>query len=353
MKTEELESKALELLTALIQTPSFSGEEKEVSLILQNWLKAFGVKIFTSGNNVWAQNRFFDASKPTVLLNSHMDTVKPNNGYTRDPFLPQIEEGKLYGLGSNDAGGPLVSLLSAFVYFYNRKNLKYNIIMAATAEEESSGPNGLNSLLKELPPIDFAVVGEPTGMQMAIAEKGLLVIDAYAQGIAGHAAHDNTDNAIYNAMDDINKLQNVEFEKVSPLLGKVKVTVTQIEAGQQHNVVPATCHFVIDVRVNERYSNQEVFEILDKQTKSKLVARSFNLNSSSISPEHPFVQAGLKLGRKTYGSPTLSDQSVLNCSSLKMGPGDSKRSHNADEFIYLDELKEGIQLYIKIFEEIL
>ena len=353
MKTEELESKALELLTALIQTPSFSGEEKEVSLILQNWLKAFGVKIFTSGNNVWAQNRFFDASKPTVLLNSHMDTVKPNNGYTRDPFLPQIEGGKLYGLGSNDAGGPLVSLLSAFVYFYNRKNLKYNIIMAATAEEESSGPNGLNSLLKELPPIDFAVVGEPTGMQMAIAEKGLLVIDAYAQGIAGHAAHDNTDNAIYNAMDDINKLQKIEFEKVSPLLGKVKVTVTQIEAGQQHNVVPATCHFVIDVRVNERYSNQEVFEILDKQTKSKLVARSFNLNSSSISPEHPFVQAGLKLGRKTYGSPTLSDQSVLNCSSLKMGPGDSKRSHNADEFIYLDELKEGIQLYIKIFEEIL
>lgn len=353
MKTEELEIKALELLEAMIKTPSFSGNEEEVSLVLQNWLKNFGVKYFMSENNVWAYNQFFDASKPTVLLNSHMDTVKPNKGYTREPFSPKIMDGKLYGLGSNDAGGALVSLLSAFVCFYSRKNLKYNLVMAATAEEESSGPNGLNSLLTELPPIDFAIVGEPTGMQMAIAEKGLLVIDAYASGKAGHAAHNNTENAIYNALDDINLIRNYTFEKVSSLLGEVKMTVTQIEAGEQHNVVPASCHFVIDVRVNEKYTNHETFDVLDRQTKSKLVARSFNLNPSFISKEHPFVQAGLKQGRKTYGSPTLSDQSVLNVPSLKMGPGDSKRSHSANEFIYLDELKEGIRLFIKIFEEIL
>ncbi len=353
MKIEELEIKALGLLKGLIKTPSFSGNEEDVSRIIQDLLKTFEIRYFTSGNNVWAQNQFFDTSKPTILLNSHMDTVKPNNGYTHDPFTPEIVSGKLFGLGSNDAGGPLVSLLSAFVYFYNRKNLKYNIVIAATAEEESSGPNGLNSLLKELPPIDFAIVGEPTGMQMAIAEKGLLVIDAYAPGKAGHAAHDNTENAIYNALGDINHIRNYAFEKVSPLLGEVKMTVTQIEAGEQHNVVPATCHFVIDVRVNEKYTSHEIFEVLDRQTKSKLLARSFHLNPSFIRKEHPFVQAGLKWGRKTYGSPTLSDQSVLNIPSLKMGPGDSKRSHSANEFIYLDELKEGIQLFIKIFEEIL
>ncbi len=353
MKIEILETKALELLKSLIQTPSFSGEEENVSHILQNWLKTFGVKYFISGNNVWAHNQFFDVSKPTILLNSHMDTVKPNKGYTRNPFIPQIEGGKLYGLGSNDAGGPLVSLLSTFVFFYNRKNLKYNLVIAATGEEESSGPNGLNSLLKELPPIDFALVGEPTGMQMAIAEKGLLVVDAVAPGKAGHAAHDNTENAIYNAIDDINMIRNYSFEKISPLLGKVKMTVTQITAGEQHNVVPATCHFVIDVRVNELYTNREIFESLDAQTKSKLTARSFHLNPSSIRIKHPFVQAGLKQGRKTYGSPTLSDQSVLNSPSLKMGPGDSKRSHSANEFIYLDDLKEAIELFINIFEEIL
>ncbi len=353
METKELKTKALELLTALIKTPAFSGEEEKVRIIIQEWLNGFGVSYSVTNNNIKAQNLYFDPAKPTILLNSHMDTVKPNKGYTRDPFSPETENGKLYGLGSNDAGGPLVSLLSTFVYFYRHKNLKYNLLMAATAEEESSGPNGLNSLLKELPPVDFAVVGEPTGMQMAVAEKGLLVIDAYAPGKAGHAAHDNTENAIYNAVEDIQVLRNYHFEKISPLLKEVKVTVTQIEAGQQHNVVPANCHFVIDVRVNEKYSNREVFEILDKQTKSKLIPRSFNLGSSSIPLAHPFVKAGVKHGRKTYGSPTLSDQSVLHFPSLKMGPGDSKRSHSADEFIYLDELNEGIDLFIKIFEELL
>ncbi len=353
METEILENKALDLLKVLIRTPSFSEEEKNVSLILQNWLKAAGVKFHTSENNVWARNLFFDTSKPTVLLNSHMDTVKPNKGYTRNPFSPDIEDGKLYGLGSNDAGGPLISLLSTFLHFYDYKDLKYNLLLAITAEEESSGSNGLNSLQKELPHLDFAVVGEPTGMQLAIAEKGLLVIDAYAPGKAGHAAHENTENAIYNALDDITRIRHYTFEKVSPLLGKVKMTVTQIKAGEQHNVVPNSCHFVIDVRVNDKYTNREIFEVLDSQTKSKLVARSFHLNSSFIGETHPFVQAGLKWGRKMYGSPTLSDQSVLNIPSLKMGPGDSKRSHSANEFIYVDELKEGIELFIKIFKEIL
>ena len=341
------------MLKSLVQTPSFSGGEQEVSRLVQQYLQSYGIAFHTARNNVWALNRYFDPKKPTVLLNSHLDTVKPNKGYTRDPFKPAVEKGKLYGLGSNDAGGPLVSLLSTFVWFYNRKDLKYNLVIGATAEEESSGPNGLNSLLETLPTLDFAVVGEPTGMQPAIAEKGLLVIDGYAPGKAGHAAHSNTDNAIYNALDDINRLRQMEFDKVSPLLGKVKVTVTQIEAGQQHNVVPASCHFVVDVRVNEKYTNHEVFEILDKQTKSKLEARSFNLNSSSISPEHPFVRAAEELGRKPYGSPTLSDQSVLYCPSLKMGPGDSTRSHSADEYIGLNELDEGIELFIAIFEKIL
>ncbi len=353
MEINQLKQEALALLKNLVRTPSFSGEEQEVSRLVQQYLKSYGIAFNTAQNNVWATNRYFDPEKPTVLLNSHLDTVKPNKGYTRDPFKPEVEKDKLYGLGSNDAGGPLVSLLSTFVWFYNRKNLKYNLLMAATAEEESSGPNGLNSLLATLPEIDFAVVGEPTGMQPAIAEKGLLVIDGYAPGKAGHAAHSNTDNAIYNALDDINRLRKMEFDKVSPLLGKVKVTVTQIEAGQQHNVVPATCHFVVDVRVNEMYTNREVFEILDKQTQSKLVARSFHLNSSSISPDHPFVQAAVKLGREPYGSPTLSDQSVLSCPSLKMGPGDSTRSHSADEYIGLNELDEGIELFIAIFEKIL
>ncbi|HFB61647.1 MAG TPA: M20/M25/M40 family metallo-hydrolase [Bacteroidetes bacterium] len=353
MNSKDLKQKALSLLKELIRTPSFSGKEAAASALVQDYLRGFGIPFHTAGNNVWALNRHYDPVKPTVLLNSHLDTVKPNKGYTRDPFKPEVEKGKLYGLGSNDAGGPLVSLLSAFAWFYDRRDMNCNLVMTATAEEESSGPNGLNSLLATLPEIDFAVVGEPTGMQPAIAEKGLLVIDGYAPGKAGHAAHSNTDNAIYNALDDINRLREVTFEKISPLLGQVKVTVTQIEAGQQHNVVPASCHFVVDVRVNEKYTNREVFDMLDKQTKSKLVARSFHLNSSSISPEHPFVQAAVKLGRKPYGSPTLSDQSVLSCPSLKMGPGDSTRSHSANEYIGLDELDEGIELFIAIFEKIL
>ncbi|MBE0651722.1 MAG: M20 family metallo-hydrolase [Bacteroidales bacterium] len=353
MRINELQHNAVELLKKLIQTPSFSGEEDQTSLIIQEWFQQNGVQFFTSNNNVWAKNKYFDAFKPTILLNSHHDTVKPNTAYTRDPFKPEISENKLFGLGSNDAGGPLVSLLSLFVYYYEHKDLKFNMIVAATAEEESSGPNGLNSLLKELPEIDFAIVGEPTLMQMAIAEKGLLVLDGYAPGKPGHAAHDNTENAIYNALEDIIWIKNYDFPKISNMLGKVKMTVTQIEAGQQHNVVPGTCHFVVDIRVNDLYQNKEIFDFVDAHTKSKMVARSFNLNSSSIDANHPIVRAGMKYGRETYGSPTLSDQSVLSCPSLKMGPGDSKRSHSADELIFLNEIEEGIDLFVKIFSEIL
>jgi acetylornithine deacetylase len=349
MENKERLNSAIDLLKSLIETPSFSGEEDKTAQLIQNWLGKYHIEVKRTNNNIWAFNKYFDATKPTILLNSHHDTVKPNSAYTNNPFSVFIKDEKLYGLGSNDAGGCLVSLLSLFVHFYERKDLKYNLLLAATAEEESSGPRGLNSLLADFPPLSFAVVGEPTQMQLAIAEKGLLVIDAFAHGVPGHAAHENTQNAIYNAMDDIDWIRNYQFEKVSALLGKVKMSVTQIDAGTQHNVVPGTCHFVIDVRVNEHYTNQEVFLLLKHHLKSELKARGFHLASSSIPAEHAIVQAGLKLGRQTYGSPTLSDQSVLSCPSLKLGPGNSTRSHQADEFIYLNEIEEGIELYIKIF----
>ncbi|WP_375560594.1 M20 family metallo-hydrolase [Bernardetia sp. OM2101] len=352
-KIKNLQEKAIQLLQNLISTQSFSSEEDETAILISNYLETYGIDFKRSNNNIWATNLHFDTNKPTILLNSHHDTVKPNKGYTRNPFEPTIEDGKLFGLGSNDAGGSLVSLLATFVHFYKEPNLNYNLLIAATGEEESSGQNGLCGLLKELPKIDFAIVGEPTHMQLAIAEKGLLVIDGYAQGIAGHAAHENTKNAIYEALEDIFYLKNYEFPKISPLLGKVKISVTQINAGEQHNVVPASCHFVVDVRFNELYTNREILELLNKQTKSNLVARSFNLNSSGIDISHPIVQAGIDLGRTTYGSPTLSDQAVLSCPSLKMGAGDSLRSHSADEFIYLDEINEAIEIYIKLLSKII
>ncbi len=349
----ELQQEAFELLKKLIVTPSFSGEEDDTATHICSWFDEHKIPYNLHKNNVWATNKHFDKSKPTILLNSHHDTVKPNSGYTNNPFEAKLEDGKLYGLGSNDAGGCLVSLIALFTHFYASENLTYNLLIAATAEEESSGPNGLNSLLKIIPPIEFAVVGEPTQMNLAIAEKGLLVIDGYAPGVSGHAAHTNTNNAIYNALDDIQWIRNYSFPKVSDALGSVKMSVTQISAGSQHNVVPASCHFVMDVRVNEHYSNQEVFEIINAHTKSELKARSFRLNSSSIPENHPIVQAGIALGRNTYGSPTLSDQASLSCPSLKLGPGDSTRSHQANEFIYLHEIEEGIALYIKLFETIL
>lgn len=344
---------ALELLKALIQTPSFSGEEEGTAMLIQQYLADAGINTNRQHNNIWAVNQHYDPTKPTLLLNSHHDTVKPNQAYNRDPFEATEEQGKLYGLGSNDAGGCLVALIATFVHFYAQKDLTYNLVLAATAEEENSGDKGIRALLPILPKIDVAVVGEPTEMQLAISEKGLLVIDGYATGIAGHAAHEGTVNAIYEALEDIAWMKNYSFPKVSETLGKVKMSVTQIEAGTQHNVIPAACHFVIDIRSNDAYTNQEIFELLDQHTKSKLVARSFKHNPSSIAADHPLVLSGLAAGRKTYGSPTLSDQSALSCPSLKMGPGDSNRSHTADEFIYTNELAEGIALYKEIIGNLL
>ncbi len=353
MNVIKLKYEVVRLLEKLISTPSFSGEEDETALKLEAFLRSKNIEVNRSNNNVWAVNKYFDKDKPSVLLNSHHDTVRPNKGYTRDPFKAELIDGKLFGLGSNDAGGSLTALLATFVHFYAKSNLKYNLIYAATAEEESSGKNGLNSILKKFPEPDFAIVGEPTNMNLAIAEKGLLVIDAYAEGIAGHAAHMNSDNAIYKAIHDIEWLRNYEFQKISKTLGKVKVTVTQINAGREHNVIPDHCHFVIDVRVTDEYTNNEVFDIINAFTKSKLKARSFNLNSSSIDSNHPIVRAGVELERITYGSPTLSDQSVLSCPSLKLGPGDSTRSHQSDEYIKISEIEDAIDLYIKMFEKIL
>ncbi len=354
MTKEKLVQKAIALLKQLIATPSFSSEEDETALLIEKWFQAYDVAYKRTQNNVWAVNSHFDRNKPTLLLNSHHDTVKPNSGYTKDPFKAIEENGKLFGLGSNDAGGCLVSLLATFIHFYSKEDLQYNLVMVASAEEESSGPNGLNSMLSVIPKIDVAIVGEPTLMQLAIAEKGLVVFDAEVKGTPGHAAHPNNDNAIYNTIEVLEWFQKYRFEKTSPTLGDVKMTVTQIEAGKQHNAIPAKVNLVVDVRVNDKYSNAEIAQILEKESPcSSIVPRSLRLNSSSIPLDHELVQSGISLGRKTYGSPTLSDQSALHCPSLKLGPGDSTRSHTADEFIYLNEIGEGINIYIQLLEKVL
>nr|WP_321232065.1 M20 family metallo-hydrolase [uncultured Psychroserpens sp.] len=351
---EKLTTEAIALLKQLIETQSFSSEEDNTAAHIENWFIRYHIPFQRNKNNVWAINKHFDDKKPTLLLNSHHDTVKPNNGYTKDPLKAIVEDGKLYGLGSNDAGGCLVSLIATFTYFYNKKDLNYNIVIVASAEEESSGPEGLNSMLSIIPNIDVAIVGEPTLMHLAIAEKGLIVFDAKVKGTASHAAHPNTDNAIYNTIDVLKWFQNFKFEKTSDVLGDVKLTVTQIKAGKQHNAVPSEVDLVIDVRVNDKYSNQEIADILTKKSPcSSIKARSLRLNSSSIPIHHDLVKAGIELGRDTYGSPTLSDQSVLTCPSLKLGPGDSTRSHTADEFIYLAEIEEGITLYIELLNKVL
>lgn len=354
MKTiTTLTQEAIALLKALIATPSFSSEEEQTALLIEQWFQQNNIPFERENNNIWAYNQRFDAAKPTLLLNSHHDTVKPNQGYTNNPFEPIEKDGKLFGLGSNDAGGCLVALLATFVHFYAQENLPYNLVMVASAEEESSGKNGLNSVLKHLPEIDCAIVGEPTLMQLAIAEKGLLVLDVVVKGTASHAAHYNPDNPIYNAMPIISWFNSYQFEKISEVLGPVKMTVTQINAGKQHNVVPAECHLVVDIRVNDCYSNIEILNKVRELVNAEVNPRSLHLNASSIPMEHGLVQAGIALGRTTYGSPTLSDQSVLSCQSLKLGPGDSLRSHSSDEFIHIHEIEEGIELYIKILTDFL
>ena len=351
MKT--LSEKAIALLHDLIAIQSFSSEEDKTAARIGQWFNEHNIPFQQQDYNVYAMNKAFDKNKPTLLLNSHHDTVKPNSAYTKDPFHPHVEDGKLYGLGSNDAGGALVSLIALFTHYYDHPNPQYNLILAATAEEESSGPNGLNSLLPTLPPIDVAIVGEPTLMQLAIAEKGLVVFDGKVEGTASHAAHPNTDNPILKLPEVLKWLSNFDFDKKSEVLGPVKLTVTQVSAGKQHNVVPAAVDLVIDVRVNDCYSNQEIVDLLQKEAPLSLTPRSTDLNSSSIPADHPLVQAGIELGRSTYGSPTLSDQAKLSCPSLKLGPGDSTRSHTANEFIYVSEIEEGIDLYIQLLKKIL
>jgi acetylornithine deacetylase len=349
-----LQEDALGLLKKLIGTPSFSREEDKTSEILEKFFLERNIVAQKYLYNVWAVNKSFDDKKPSLLLNSHHDTVKPNSQYTRDPFKPVVEDGKLYGLGSNDAGGSLVSLIAAFLYFYERDDLKYNLVMAASAEEEISGPNGIEVLLKQLGPIDCAIVGEPTQMQMAVAERGLMVLDCIAKGKAGHAARKEGDNAIYKAIKDINWFTSYKFPKISGLLGPVNMDVTVIETDNKaHNVVPAQCKFVVDIRVNEFYTFEEVFGIISENIQSEARARSFRLRSTSIALDHPLVQAGTDLGRTCYGSPTTSDKALMFFPSLKMGPGDSGRSHSADEYIYVDEIKEGIELYIALLKKVL
>ncbi len=347
-----LYQQAIQLLQQLIAIPSFSREENRTADLIEQFLHTHGITVNRKINNVWAFNKQFDAAKPTILLNSHHDTVKPNSSYTRDPFDAIIEDGKLYGLGSNDAGGCLVSLIATFLHFNDRDDLKYNFCLAATAEEEISGVNGIELIIPELDKLDFAIVGEPTQIQLAIAEKGLMVLDCVTHGKAGHAAREEGDNAIYRAMKDIEWFKIFKFPKESELFGPVKMSVTLINAGSQHNVVPASCTFTVDVRVTDAYRNEEVLEIIRQHITCDVTPRSTRLKPSSIDKNHPIVQAGISLGRTTYGSPTTSDQALLDIPSLKIGPGDSARSHMADEFVYVEEVKEGIELYIEMLERI-
>jgi acetylornithine deacetylase len=349
----ELAEEAIGLLRKLIAIPSFSREEDRTADLIQQFLEGKGIKTGRKLNNVWAYNDHYDASKPTLLLNSHHDTVKADAGYTMDPFEPVEMDGKLFGLGSNDAGGALVSLLAVFLHYHKRTDLRFNLLFAATAEEEISGRNGVELVLPELGQIAFGIVGEPTQMQMAIAEKGLLVLDCIAYGRPGHAAREEGENAIYKALNDIEWFRTFRFPAVSELLGEVKMTVTLIRAGSQHNVVPGMCEFTVDVRTTDVYTNEEVLRIVRESVNCEVRPRSLRLCASAISREHPLVKAGMRLGSKVYGSPTMSDQALMRFPTLKMGPGNSARSHTANEFIFLDEIKEGISLYMQMLDQVI
>lgn len=337
------------LLSNIIKLQSFSKEEELVSEYLYNVIKNdFKIKVNRFKNNLYSTNKYFDENKFSILLNSHIDTVKPNPGYTNNPFAPIQKDDKLFGLGSNDAGGALIGLLGAFVHYYNEKDLPFNLIFAASAEEEISGKNGIEALYPELPKIDFAIVGEPTLSKIAIAERGLMVLDVKSIGKSGHAAREEGVNAISLAIEDINWFNNFKFPLISEELGPVKMSVTQINAGSQHNVVPSVCDFVVDVRVNDKYSNEEVLNIIKSNIQSEVNARSTRLNSSGVSLNHPIRKVAKELNIETYGSPTMSDQALIPCESIKMGPGDSARSHTADEFIFIKELSDAKSKYIEV-----
>ena len=347
---EQMSNDAVELLIRLIKTPSFSREEDGTATLIQKFLAARGVAVKRQQNNVWAVSAHFDATKPTILLNSHHDTVKAGAGWSYDPFGAVVEGDKLIGLGGNDAGASVVSLLAVFLYFRDKPNA-FNLICAITAEEEISGANGIRSVLPEFGKIDLGIVGEPTGMNLAIAEKGLIVLDATAHGKTGHAAREEGENALYRALDDVQWLRQYQFPRVSPLLGPVKMTVTQLSAGTQHNVVPDRCQFVIDVRTNELYQNQNIVDFLRGKLQSEIVPRSTHLNSSHIGKNHPLIKKGVAMGKTIYGSPTLSDQSMMPFETLKMGPGESARSHTPDEFILVSEIRAGIRDYIELLTD--
>ncbi len=362
--------KAIELLCRLIETPRVSREETAAADLLQAYMQdELGLEVQRKGNNLWSVQPGPDEAKPTLLLNAHIDTVKPVSGWQRDPFRATREGDRIYGLGANDDGASLVSLLHVFAALtknfpwkqsVNGGDLKgssplgevgrgaYNLVFLASAEEEVSGRDGIESVLPLLPKIDVALVGEPTGMQPAIAEKGLMVLDVTARGKAGHAAREEGDNAIYHAIDDIEWFRHYRWERVSPLLGPVKMSVTIVNAGTQHNVVPDTCTFTVDVRSNECYSNQELLDGIREHVRSEVRARSTRLGSSCIDVRHPLVQRIVALGGKPFGSPTLSDQALMPFPSLKMGPGQSSRSHSADEYVEVGEIRQAIETYIKV-----
>jgi acetylornithine deacetylase len=353
MSDRQLYTEAVDLLKQLISTQSFSKEEEGTAAVIKTFLESKGIETQQFLNNVWAVNKRFDANKPTVLLNSHHDTVKPNPQYTKDPLSPIVEDGKLYGLGSNDAGGCLVSLISTFVHFYNHDNLKYNVVLAATAEEEISGANGIEAVIPELPKIDFGIVGEPTLMNLAIAEKGLLVLDCIAHGRAGHAAREEGENAIYNAIKDIDWFRSYKFPKVSEWLGPVKMSVTSIYTeNKAHNMVPSQCSYIVDIRVTDEYSHEKVLQTVQENIASEVKARSMRMRATRIDTNHPIVKAGMELGKTCYGSPTSSDKALMPFPALKCGPGDSARSHTADEFIYLEEIEKGIEDYIAMLNKV-
>ncbi|MEJ2543268.1 MAG: M20 family metallo-hydrolase [Calditrichaceae bacterium] len=350
---EKLNQEALSLLKSLIETPSISGQEDEAAELIGRFLTIKEIPFERKINNIWLKNAYFDENKPTLLLNSHIDTVKPNAGWQGNPFEAVEKDGKLFGLGSNDAGASVVSLLSAFVYLKDWQDLSHNVIFAATAEEESSGAKGITAILGELGKIDLAIVGEPTGMDMAVAEKGLIVIDCEVKGVSGHAARDLGVNAILKAYDDIAWFSNYEYDRISKFLGPVKMTVTMINAGYQHNVIPDRCTFTVDIRTTDAYSHDEILEIIKQNIKGEIARCSLRLNPSSIPEDHLLVKTAKDLDVKTYGSPTLSDQALIQTASVKMGPGKSERSHTAEEFIYIEELNTGIRKYIELLEKFL
>ena len=344
MLQEEYVSDAVELLKKLIATPSVSRNEKDAADIMEQTIRSYGFEPQREANNIWIIDPHYDESRPTLLLNAHIDTVKPVASWTRDPFSPDVEDGVLYGLGSNDCGGGLCSLLQIFRMLI-QKPQHYNLIYLASAEEEVSGKDGITRALPLLPHIDLAIVGEPTGMNPAVAEKGLMVLDVIAHGKSGHAARNEGVNAIYEALDDMRWIRDYKFEKVSEFLGPTKMTLTVVNAGTQHNVIPDKCTMLVDIRTNEFYDNEEVFEFIRQHLKSEVKAHSFRLKSSRIDPEHPLIKKCVAMGMKPFGSPTLSDQALMHFPSFKLGPGESSRSHSANEFIRISEIRDAIAKY--------